>query len=87
MVSDYLTTRQVAEEITESVCVQGSVREWQVRRLYEENDLAQVSKFAGKRAIPRSDLPKSVVALRRRGWLQLPKTELRSLENIDHPRN
>lgn len=60
-----LTTREVAE-IT-------SVKEWQVRRLYEEGILPDPGRFAGKRAIPRTDIPKIVLLLEKRGWL--PKQE------------
>jgi hypothetical protein len=45
------------------------VKEWQVRRLYEEGTLPDPGRFAGKRAIPRTDIPKVVLALQKRGWL------------------
>jgi hypothetical protein len=65
----FLTTRQVADEISDSPLVAGIVDEWQVRRLYEDGDLPEVEKFANKRAISRDSIPRIVEALRRRGWL------------------
>lgn len=60
-----LSTREVAD-IT-------GVKEWQVRRLYEDGILPDPGRFAGKRAIPRTDIPKIVLLLEKRGWL--PKQE------------
>ena len=68
--SDFLTTRQVADEINNSPFVSGAtVREWQVRRLFEDGNLAERPKFGGKRLLGRSDIPAIVDALRTRGWL------------------
>lgn len=67
-----LTTRQVADELTRSPLVCGSVFEWQVRRLFEDGDLPEVMKFGGKRMIDENTLPKIVQALRARGWLPDP---------------
>jgi hypothetical protein len=45
------------------------VREWQVRRLYEDGTLPEPGRFAGKRVIARADLPTVLDALRARGWV------------------
>ena len=63
------TTRQVAEELTQTPLVDGSVLEWQVRRLFEDGDLPEVQKFGGKRVIDSHMLPAIVAGLRARGWL------------------
>ncbi len=64
-----LTTRQVADEITRSPVIPGTVEEWQVRRLFEDGDLPEVPKFGGKRMVDHSLVPEIVEALRNRGWL------------------
>lgn len=56
-----LSTREVAEI--------AGVKTWQVRRLYENGTLPEPGRFAGKRAIPRTDIPTIVLALQQRGWL------------------
>ena len=61
----FFTTREIAELL--------ETHEWRVRRLFEDGTLAEPSRFAGKRAIPRSLLPQIVDAMRSRGWL--PKRE------------
>ena len=68
-----LTTRQAAEELTQNTFVDGSVLEWQVRRLFEDGDLPEVPKFGGKRVIEEELLPVIVSALRVRGWLPEPQ--------------
>lgn len=55
------TTRQVAEFVGVDV--------WRIRRLFEDGTLPEPPRFAGKRAIPRSLVPRIVDALRARGWL------------------
>lgn len=42
---------------------------WRVQRLFEDRDLPEPPRFAGKRAIPGDMLPAIVDALRRRHWL------------------
>jgi hypothetical protein len=42
---------------------------WRVRRLFEDRTLAEPGRLAGRRAIPSTDLPRIVDALRKRGWL------------------
>lgn len=59
------STREAAVEL-------GTV-EWRVRRLFEDGTLPEPPRFAGKRAIPREQLPAIAQALRARGWL--PETE------------
>ena len=66
---DTFTTRQVAEAITESPLIEGSVYEWQVRRLFEDGDLPEPSRFGGKRVIASAETPRIVEVLRHRGWL------------------
>jgi predicted site-specific integrase-resolvase len=56
-----LTTREIADLL--------GVETWRVRRLYEDGDLPEPARFAGKRVIPSSDIPAVVDALRRRRWL------------------
>ena len=56
---DLLSTRDAADLL-------GS-EEWRVRRLYETGTLPEPPRFAGKRAIPRADLPAIAAALRKRG--------------------
>ena len=67
------TTRQVAEEIKSDPLVDGTVEEWQVRRLFEDGDLPEVQKFGGTRVIDSHMLPTIVAGLRARGWL--PESE------------
>lgn len=42
---------------------------WRIQRIYENGDLPEPDRFAGKRVIPPSHVPLIVDALRRRGWL------------------
>ena len=58
---DLLSTADVARTF--------GVRTWQIQRLFEQGDLPEPQKFAGRRAIPRSSLPQIVDALRRHDWL------------------
>lgn len=69
-----LTTRETAAEINRELRAPGAVREWQVRRLFENGELDEPPKFGGKRMVDRGMLPEIVAALRDRGWL--PKTQL-----------
>jgi len=55
------TTKQVAELL--------GTDEWRVRRLYETGRLPEPTRFAGRRVIPRKDIPVITDALRERGWL------------------
>jgi predicted site-specific integrase-resolvase len=61
----FFSTREVAELLT--------VDTWRVRRLFEDGDLPEPSRFAGKRAIPREAIPQILDALRARGWLKQPE--------------
>ncbi len=70
---ELFTTREVAQQITESPLIAGAVSEWQVRRLFERGVFPEPPKFGGKRAIPSELIPAIVDALRARGWL--PKVE------------
>ncbi len=65
----FLSTRQVAEQITDSSLVSGAVDEWQVRRVFELGILAEPPKFGGKRMIEPLLVPQIVDAMRSRGWL------------------
>jgi hypothetical protein len=58
---EIFTTKQIGELL--------GVDEWRVRRLYESRRLPEPARFAGRRAIPREDIPVIVDALRERGWL------------------
>ena len=74
-----LTTRAVAEKISNDPSIQGSVEEWQVRRLYEDGDLPDPQRFAGKRILTCDMLTEILAALRTRGWL--PSAEANNPEN------
>ena len=45
------------------------VETWRVRRVFEDGTLTEPQRFAGKRAIPQSQIPAVVNALQNRGWL------------------
>ncbi len=59
--AEIFSTREVADLL--------GTREWRVRRLFEDGDLPEPARFAGKRAIPKTRLLEIVDALRDRGWL------------------
>ena len=61
-----LTTREVAELL--------GTDEWRVRRLFEDKQLPEPPRFAGKRAIPRERIPEVLDGLRARGWLPQPES-------------
>ena len=65
--SDRFSTRQVAEFVGTDT--------WRIQRLFEDGDVAEPERFAGKRAIPPSLIPQIVDALRARGWLTQPEGE------------
>ena len=58
----FLTTKQVADLL--------GVECWRVQRVFENGDVAEPERFAGKRAIPSDLVPLIVDALRAHGWLQ-----------------
>lgn len=58
---EHLTTREIADQL--------GAKEWQVRRLFEVGRLPEPPRFAGKRAIPRDQIPAITSALQERGWL------------------
>ena len=62
--STILTTREVAELL--------GTDEWRVRRLFEDRQLSEPERFAGKRVIPRERIPEVLDGLRARGWLPQP---------------
>lgn len=68
MIASFLSTQQVAEML--------GVRAWQVRRIFEAGDIAEVDRFAGKRAIPSAMIPEVVDALRSHGWLPISASEV-----------
>ena len=72
MLSTYFTTRQIAEQVSRSRRIEGTVCEWQVRRLFEEGDLPDPPRFSGKRLLTADQVPVIVDALRARGWLPAP---------------
>jgi len=59
---DIFSTREIADLL--------GTETWRVRRLFECGRLSEPTRFAGKRAIPRTLIPDIVDALRERGWLQ-----------------
>ena len=60
--SPQFTTREIADIL--------GAEEWQVRRLFESGVLPEPNRFAGKRVIQGSMIPRIVDQLRDRGWLQ-----------------
>jgi hypothetical protein len=61
MVNAIYSTRQVAEVL--------GVETWRIQRLFEDGTLVEPERFAGKRAIPPTLIPRIVDALRQRHWL------------------
>ena len=57
----HFTTAEIAELL--------GVKTWQIQRLFTQRAVPDVSRFAGKRCIPRSMVPVLVDGLRSRGWL------------------
>lgn len=62
-----LSTRQVADML--------GVETWRIQRLFEDCDLPDVQRFAGKRVVPSTMLPTIVDALRNRDWLPESSTD------------
>ena len=71
--SEFLTTRQAAERISESALVTGTVEEWQVRRVFETGTLPEPQKFGNKRVIFADQMQTIVTALRTLGYLPEPE--------------
>ena len=67
MATNY-TTRQIAELL--------GVETWRIQRIFEDGDLPDVDRFAGKRVIPSTMLPQVIDALRNREWLPEPVLEV-----------
>ncbi len=59
------------QDITDLFCQP----QWHIQRLFEDGNLPEPTRFAGKRMIPSSQLPAIVDALRHRGWLS-PASDL-----------
>ena len=72
MLSTFFTTRQIADQVSRSRRIEGTVCEWQVRRLFEDGDLPDPPRFGGKRLLTADQIPVIVDALRARGWLTAP---------------
>jgi hypothetical protein len=62
--------RQVNCYSTREIAVTLGVETWKVQRLFEDGDLPEPTRFAGKRLIRGESLPEIVDALRARGWLR-----------------
>jgi len=58
---EFFSTREMADLL--------GVDTWRVQRLFEDGTLPEPSRFAGKRAIPRTMVAQILDALRARGWL------------------
>jgi hypothetical protein len=56
-----LSTREVASML--------NVPSWRIRRLFEEGELVEPPRVAGRRVVPASMLPAIIDALRNRDWL------------------
>ena len=55
----HLSTREIAEMFDVDV--------WRIQRLFEDGNLDEPPRFAGKRMIPSRSLPAIIDALRQRG--------------------
>ena len=73
-----MTTSEVAREISESELIPGTVREHQIRRVFEYGDLPEPDRLKDRRALTPDMLPAIIEACRRRGWL--PRPELEAVE-------
>ena len=62
----HLSTREIAEMLGTDV--------WRIQRLFEDGNLDEPPRFAGKRMINSRALPIIIDALRRRGWLATEAT-------------
>ncbi len=67
---DYYSTREVGRLLKQPI--------WRVQRLFEDGDLPEPQRFAGKRAIAAATLPSLIEAMRARGWITLDGQELAS---------
>lgn len=70
----FLTTAQAAETLSVQIRLPSGVREWQVRRVFEDGDLPEPPKFGGKRMVAPDLLPAILGAVRARGWLEPEET-------------
>ena len=61
-----LTTREMGELL--------GVATWRVQRIFEDGNLPEPARFAGRRVISADRIPAIVDALRVRGWL--PNSEV-----------
>lgn len=73
----FLTTSKVAEILSHQVGVTDGIREWHVRRIFENGDLPEPPKFGGKRMVAPELLPAILAAIRSRGWLPEPEAAAR----------
>jgi hypothetical protein len=64
VLQQHLTTKQVADLL--------GVECWRVQRIFENGEVPEPTRFAGKRAIPGALLPRIVDALRAHEWLPDP---------------
>ncbi len=62
-------SEQVSPRSTRDVADTLGVEIWRVQRLYEQGEIPEPVRFAGRRVIPPAHVPLIVDALRRRGWL------------------
>lgn len=60
------TTQQIADLL--------GIEIWRVQRVFEAGDVPEPERFAGRRAIPSSLVPRIVDALRDRDWLPTTAT-------------
>ena len=61
MTNRHYSTRDIAEVL--------GIETWRVRRLFENGELPEPGRFAGKRAIPSELIPAIVDRLRKHGWI------------------
>jgi hypothetical protein len=76
----YLTTGQVAELVSKESGVE--VREWRIRRLYEDQRLPDPPRFGLKRMIARNQVPIIVAKLQEMGVLPAPNRISRTRKTV-----
>ena len=68
--STVLSTAEVANMLR--------VPSWRIRRLFEDGELVEPARVAGRRVVPTAMLPAIIDALRNRDWLPISSERRRS---------
>lgn len=58
---NFFSTREIADLLGTDT--------WRIQRVFEDGNVVEPSRFAGKRAIPGTLIPAIIDALRARNWL------------------